>query len=154
MGRKGSVSAKPPIECSPFPEILRLDVGAALLRAKYDDFRQSFNGQIVNFRGFVPTNVPQQTANVWATWRFAPQWEARAGLQYVGKTYGDTLDYTVRSRYAVLNASLDYKATENIKFSLRGFNLTDAVYATTGSYVTQYILGQPRRFELALNVRY
>ena len=60
----------------------------------------------------------------------------------------------MRSRYAVLNASLDYKATDNIKFSLRGFNLTDAVYAQTGAYVTQVNLGQPRRFEFALNVRY
>ena len=49
---------------------------------------------------------------------------------------------------------MDYKVTENIKFSVRGFNLTDAIYAQTGAYVTQFNLGQPRRFEFALNARY
>lgn len=138
------------------PEILRFDINAAILRAKYDDFVQSFNTQFkyVNYRGFVPTNVPQQTANVWATWRFLPQWEARAGLQYVGKTYGDFLNYTVRPAYTVLNGSVDYKMTDNVKFSLRGFNLTNAAYAQTGAYVSQFNLGQPRRVEFALNVRY
>ncbi len=154
VGAQSSRGIEVSIAAWAIPETLRIEANAAILRAKYDDFRQVFNSQQVNFRGFVPTNVPQQTANVWATWLFAPQWEARAGLQYVGKTYGDSLNFTTRSRYAVLNGSLDYKATENIKFSIRGFNLANAVYATSGPYVTQVILGQPRRFELALNVRY
>ena len=153
VGGQSSRGVELSVSAWAIPEILRFDLNAAILRAKYDDFRQSFAGQAVNYRGFVPTNVPQQTANLWATWRFLPQWEARAGLQYVGKTYGDNLNYTVRSRYAVLNASLDYKVTENVKFSLRGFNLTDAIYAQSGS-ASQVILGQPRRFEFALNVRY
>lgn len=136
------------------PEIFRVNVAAAILRAKYDDFRQTFAGQIVNYRGFVPTNVPQQTANVWATWRVTPEWEARAGLQYVGKVYSDSINYTARSRFAVLDASIDYKPTDWMKFSLRGFNLTNASYATAAPYVTQVVLGQPRHFELAMNVRW
>ena len=154
VGEQSSRGIEAAITAWVVPDVFRLDVNGAILRAKYDDFRQSFAGQIVNFRGFIPTNVPQQTANVWATWRFLPQWEARAGVQYVGKTYGDFLNYTVRSRYAVLNASIDYKVTDNVKFSLRGFNLTDALYVPTGSYVTQAIIGQPRRVELAATVRW
>ena len=154
VGRQSSRGVEVAVTAWLVPEVLRIDANAAILRAKYDDFRQSFAGQIVNYRGFVPVNVPQQVSNVWATWRVLPQWEARAGVQYVGKTYGDNLNFTVRSRYAVLNASLDYKVTENVKFSLRGFNLTDAIYVPTGSYVTQAIVGQPRRVELAASVRW
>ena len=154
VGAQSSRGVELSIAAWAIPDVLRFDFNTAILRAKYDDFRQVFNGQQVNYRGFVPTNVPQQTANAWVTWRFAPQWEARAGLQYVGKTYGDSLNFTTRSRYATLDASIDYKPTDFMKLSLRGFNMTNAIYATSGPYVSQVILGQPRRFELALNVRY
>ena len=67
----------------------RIDANTAWLRAKYDDFTQLLNGQIVNFAGNVPVNVPQQVSNIWLTWAFAPQWSVNAGVQIVGKTFAD-----------------------------------------------------------------
>ena len=33
-------------------------------------------GQVVNYAGNVPANVPQVVSNIWATWAFAPGWSA------------------------------------------------------------------------------
>ena len=59
----------------------RIDANTAFLRAKYDDFVQAVGSRSVNYAGNVPVNVPQNVSNIWATWAFAPNWSANAGVQ-------------------------------------------------------------------------
>ena len=59
----------------------RIDANTAVLRAKYDDFVQAVGTTAVNYAGNVPVNVPQNVSNIWATWAFAPNWSANAGVQ-------------------------------------------------------------------------
>ena len=134
-------------------EGVRVDVNGALLRARYDDFAQSVSGRAVSYAGNVPTGVPERTANVWANWAFLPGWEARAGLQYVGRTYANAANTSVRPAYTVVNAGLDYRPTDNTKLSLRAFNLFDEVYAMAGG-TTSWVLGRPRSAELAFSMTF
>lgn len=134
-------------------EGVRVDVNGALLRAKYEDFTQTMSGRAVSYAGNVPTGVPERTANAWASWAFLPGWEARAGVQYVGKTYADAANTSVRPSYTVVNAGLDYRPTDNSKLSLRAFNLFDEVYAVAGG-TTSWVLGRPRSAELAFSMTF
>ncbi|KAA0677919.1 TonB-dependent siderophore receptor [Roseomonas genomospecies 6] len=134
-------------------EGVRVDVNGALLRAKYDDFSQTVSGRAVSYVGNVPAGVPERTANAWASWAFLPGWEARAGVQYVGKTYADAANTAVRPAYTVVNAGLDYRPTANTKLSLRAFNLFDEVYAVSGG-TTSWVLGRPRSAELAFSMTF
>ena len=134
-------------------EGVRVDVNGALLQAKYDDFTQTVSGRAVSYAGNVPTGVPERTANIWGSWAFLPGWEARAGVQYVGKTYADAANTSVRPAYTVVNAGLDYRPTDNTKLSLRAYNLFDEVYAVAGG-TTSWVLGRPRSAELAFSMTF
>lgn len=132
----------------------RIDANFAVLRAKYDNFSQSVGGKIVSYSGNVPINVPQQVSNIWATWNFAPNWSANAGVQIVGRTYTDIANTQARSSYAVVNAGLRWKPDERTTFSLRIYNLFDKVYATSAASTGQWTLGMPRTAELSYNVTF
>ncbi|QCI69518.1 TonB-dependent receptor [Phreatobacter stygius] len=131
----------------------RVEGNLALLRAQYDNFRQSVGGVAVSYRGNQPQNVPNQVANLWLSWAFAPRMEARAGVQYVGPTFGDFANTARRPGYALVNASIDYQVTDKSRLSLRGYNLFDQVYAVTGSS-TMWLLGRPRTVELSYAVTF
>ncbi|MEH3146651.1 MAG: TonB-dependent siderophore receptor [Methylobacterium frigidaeris] len=131
----------------------RVEGNLALLHAQYDRFAQSVGGVAVSFAGNQPQNVPELVGNLWLTWAFAPRWEARAGVQVVGETYGDFANTARRDPYAVLNATLDYRVTDTSRLSLRAYNLTDETYAITGS-TTAWLLGRPRSFEVAYSVAF
>jgi iron complex outermembrane receptor protein len=136
-----------------FAESWRVDANLAVLRAKYDNYTQAAGGASVSFAGRVPTNIPQQVGNLWVNWGFAPGWEARVGLQAVGKRYGDAANTALQPAYALLNAMIEWKMTQQASMTLRGYNLTDKIYATSGN-TTAWVLGPSRTFELALNVKF
>ncbi|MGJ4889874.1 TonB-dependent receptor [Bradyrhizobium sp. HKCCYLRH3099] len=131
----------------------RVDASTALLRARYDDFVQSVGGVAVNYAGNVPVNVPQTVSNIWATWAFAPNWSANAGVQVVGRTFADNANTLARPAYGVVNAGVQWKPDANTTVSFRVFNLFDAIYATSGG-TTQWLLGPPRTAQLAVNVKF
>lgn len=134
-------------------EGVRLDLNGAWLRAEYDDYTQTVGGRSVDYAGNVPTGVPERVANAWLSWAFLPDWEARAGVQYVGKTYADAANTSVRPSYTVVNAGLDFRPTETTRISLRGINLFDEVYAVTGG-TNSWVLGRPRSVELAVAISF
>jgi len=134
-------------------DTLRLDGNVALLRAQYEDFTQPGENGLVSYKGKRPINVPNQVANLWATWAFWPRWQARVGVQYVGAVYNDYANSSKRPDYMLLNASIDYRITDRSRLSLRGYNLTDKVYATSGS-TDQLFLGRPRTVEVAYSVNF
>lgn len=132
----------------------RVDANTAFLRAKYDNFVQDVGGVAVNFAGNVPTNVPQNVSNIWATWAFAPDWSANAGVQIVGKTFADNANTLEMPAYTLVNAGLQWKPHVNTTVSLRVYNLFDKIYATSSYSDNQWILGMPRTAQLAVNVKF
>ena len=128
----------------------RIDANTAFLEAKYDDFLQASG---VNFAGNVPVNVPLNVSNIWATWAFAPNWSANAGIQIVGKTWADAANTLTRPAYNVVNAGVQWKPDVNTTVSLRVYNLFDEIYATGGG-TNSWILGMPRTAQLAVNVKF
>jgi iron complex outermembrane receptor protein len=131
----------------------RIDANTAYLRAKYDDFVQAVGNTSVNYAGNVPVNVPQTVSNIWATWAFAPNWSANAGVQIVGKTYADNANTVTRPAYNIVNAGVQWKPDPNTTVSFRVYNLFDEIYTTSGG-TTQWLLGMPRTAQLAVNVRF
>ncbi|WNV07572.1 TonB-dependent siderophore receptor [Tardiphaga sp. 709] len=129
----------------------RIDANTAFLRAKYDDFLQPSG---VNFAGNVPVSVPQNVSNIWATWGFAPNWSANAGVQIVGKTFADSANTLEMPSYTLVNAGLQWKPDVNTTVSLRVYNLFDKIYATSSYSDNQWILGMPRTAQLAVNVKF
>ena len=131
----------------------RIDANTAFLRAKYDDFVQSVGGVAVNYAGNVPVNIPQNVSNIWATWAFAPNWSANAGVQIVGKTYADNANTVTRPAYNIVNAGVQWKPDLHTTVSFRIYNLFDEVYTTSGG-TTQWLLGMPRTAQLGVNVKF
>ncbi len=131
----------------------RIDANTTFLRAKYDDNLQPVGNSFVNYAGNVPTNVPQNISNIWATWAFAPNWSANAGVQIVGKRYADIANTVEMPAYNVVNAGVQWKPDLNTTVSFRVYNLFDTVYATSGN-ATQWLLGMPRTAQLAVNVKF
>ena len=136
-------------------DALRVNANLAVLRARYDTFvGTNAAGQTQSFAGDVPMNVPQQVANVFLAYDFAPRWELRAGVQYVGRIYGDDGDTVPLHPWAVLNTQLEYRLSRDLSVTGRVYNLLDNVYATSAYSNTQAILGTPRTFEVAANYRF
>ncbi|SDV51197.1 TonB-dependent receptor [Chitinasiproducens palmae] len=133
----------------------RVDANLALLRARYDDFVDSSGGAAVSRAGNVPTDVPQQLANVWVSWRFAPQWTSTAGLRYVGRRFADNANTLSMGSYATVDASVAWRWRPDTTVTARVYNLFDKRYAQTAYYnATQWLLGNDRRVELVLDHRF
>ncbi|MFY3707221.1 TonB-dependent receptor [Achromobacter dolens] len=133
----------------------RVDLNAAVLRARYDDFSESANGVAVSRAGNVPTDVPERVANAWVSWKFAPQWTASAGLRYVGRRFADAANRLEMAGYTTTNLALQWEPRRDLTLALRAFNVFDRQYAETAYYnQTQWLLGEGRRVELSANYRF
>ncbi|WP_454726585.1 MULTISPECIES: TonB-dependent receptor [Cupriavidus] len=131
---------------------LRVDANGTVLRARYDDFAESVNGALVSRNGNVPTGVPQQAANLWLTWAFAPQWQAGGGLRYVGRRYTDNANTAAMPSYTVVDAALQWRVSRQTALALRVYNLFNRNYAeAAGNSGGQWLLGRPRAAELSAN---
>ena len=139
----------------------RIDANAAILRARYDNFRylDFATFSVVDYTGKVPILVPQATANLWLSWAFAENWEASAGLQFIGQSYEDFANTVVRPGYALVNLGLRWQPRPDMTVNFRVKNLFDKVYASHLRYDQDYgylqgFLGQPRTFQASLNVKF
>ncbi|MBN2752950.1 MAG: TonB-dependent siderophore receptor [Rhodospirillaceae bacterium] len=133
---------------------LRVSVNGTILDAQYEDFNESVSGASLSRAGNTPKNIPEQLANLWVDWDFAPQWSSRVGLQYVGKRYVDAANTQELGAYTLVNAGLDYAVTDNVKVRMQGYNLFDKVYGVMSNYSNQQILGRPRSFELSVHATF
>ncbi|ACL56406.1 TonB-dependent receptor [Methylobacterium nodulans] len=131
----------------------RIEANTALLQARYDAFSERVKGQVVSYAGNVPKDVPQRVTNVWIAYAFAPGWVARLGLNNVGPVFSDFANTARRPGYTLVNASLDWQVTPDSRLSLRGYNLTDRIYAVSGN-TNSWLLGPPRSVELAYQVTF
>ena len=88
--------------------------------------------------GNTPTGVPERTASIWTAWRFLPQWQAGFGARYVGERQGNTANTTKLPSYVVLDASLAYDYSRNLKLGLAVKNLADRDYALAGTATARW----------------
>lgn len=121
-----------------------IDANAAFLRARFDDFKELVSGTLVSRDGMKPIDVPERTASIWTTWRFLPQWQLGFGARYVGERQGNTANTTKLPSYVVLDASLVYEHSPNLRFGLSAKNLANRDYALAGTANTSWLLGAPR----------
>ena len=128
---------------------LRYEGNAALLKAQYDEFISGSN----NYSGNRPNNVPEQVMNNWLIWAFLPDWEARVGVQWVGGIYSNDANTIKRPNFTVVNLGLDYHVDDRSTITLRGFNVFDEVYATSGNN-NEWQLAPPRSGELSYRIKY
>jgi len=133
----------------------RVDFNGAILDARYDDYTDTSDGAAVSRRGNVPPDVPERLANLWVSWKFAPQWTASAGLRYVGKRYADSANELEMAAYTTTNLALQWQARRDLSLALRAYNVFDKQYAETAYYnQTQWLLGTGRRVELSASYRF
>jgi iron complex outermembrane receptor protein len=134
---------------------LRLDLNAALLDARYDEFNEVVGGAAVSRAGLTPPGVPEKVANAWVTWAFQPKWEAGVGLRYVGPRQINNANTGQAPSFTVTDGSLRWAARPGTTLALNFYNLFDRTYAQTlyqGN--NQSILGRPRSVELTALLRF
>lgn len=131
---------------------LKVEANLAYADAKYDDFIENVSGAAVSRAGNVPNNVPAVVANAWLTYRVSPKWELGVDARYVSKRYGNTANTLYDGAYTLLGAYAQFNFSDRTSLTARVRNATDKLYAT--SVGSQFYLGAPRTFELALQARF
>jgi len=127
----------------------RIDANAAVLTAKFDEFgEEDDDGTVVSRNGLRPPAVPEQAANLWVSWAMTDQWNARAGLRYVGKRFTDTANQLELPSYTVIDAGVDWVPTPQLSLTAALRNVTDEIYGVAAYTTQEWILGQPRTAEL------
>ena len=134
-------------------ENLRLEVNATRLNAEFDDFAEAIGGAFVSRNGYTPPNTPEESANLWVTWGFLPEWQMRAGVRYVGEQFADNANARTVDSYTVLDGGVRWNATPKSTFDLRVYNATDLFYAPRGSSTTAWRPADPRSAESHVDVR-
>lgn len=136
-----------------------VDANLAMLRARYDNFNELVGAALVSRNGNTPVNVPERTANLWSSYRFAPKWQAGLGLQYVGVRAANTANTLTLPAYTTVDALLRYEVSRKLNLALSVSNLTDKDYAisgsanSTGTANTRWLLGAPRTVYLTARLK-
>ena len=123
-----------------------------MVSAQYDTFIQNVGGTAVSLAGNRPTNIPAHVANLYLTWDASPTWSTTLDARYVGDRYADVANTQRFNAYTLWGASVSYKVNRRNTLTLRGRNLGDEIYFTSGS--TQVRIGEPRAFELVLQSKF
>jgi iron complex outermembrane receptor protein len=127
----------------------RFEGNYTVLQARFDELIEAGG---VSRDGNRPQLVPRHTANLWGHYRLA-DWQGSLGLRYVGKRFTSNANTTEIPAYTVADASLAWHYDRRTTFRLIARNLTDKVYAAS-SYNSQFILGEPRRFDLVAELKF
>lgn len=130
----------------------RFEGNAAWLQAKYSELNERVGNVAVSRAGKTPQNVPEFVANLWAHHTLG-RLQTSLGLRHVGKSYADNANSLAIPAFTVADASIAWRLDRQTTLRLLGRNLTDKVYATR-TYNSQFILGEPRRFELVAEMRF
>lgn len=137
-------------------DTLSINANGALLEAQYDEFNELVGGVKVSRAGNTPTNVPTKTANAWVSWGFTDLWTANAGIRYVGERNANTANTVKFPDYVVVDASLEWEATDNAVVRFHASNIFDEIYVNGPALFngSSWILGEPRSFGVATHVKF
>lgn len=153
IGRQSSTGLEVALAAEPLRG-WTIDANAAVLRARYDDFNEIVGGQPVSRDGNTPAGVPERTASLWTRYRFLPRWDAGLGVRYVGLRQSNAANTANLPAYTVLDASLAWRQSAALSFTLAVKNLADHDYALSGSGGTRWLLGAPRTVQLTARTRF
>ena len=129
----------------------RLEGNVALLDAKFDAFTDSTGRSLA---GKTPPGVPEQLANLWLTWAFAPEWKARTAARYVGETYSDNTNAFKQPDYMLFDAGVEWAPRKDVGLAFRVYNIFDKIYALNTYGDQQWILGAPRTAMVSTHVKF
>jgi iron complex outermembrane receptor protein len=130
----------------------RFEGNVTRLQAEYTELIERVGGIGVSREGKVPQNVPEFVANLWVHYRFGAV-QTSVGLRHVGKSYANNANSLEVEGYTVADGSIAWKLNSKTTLRALGRNLSDRVYATR-TYNNQFILGEPRRFELVAEMTF
>jgi iron complex outermembrane receptor protein len=131
----------------PLGERLRVEASAAVLDAKFERFDEVVSGVAVSRRGNDPVAVPERIGTLWTYFSASQNLELGLGLRGVGASAANTANTLYLPGYATVDALLRYDAPIG-RISLRLRNLDDRIYATRPYGAGQFMLGEPRWYEL------
>ncbi|MDU9404936.1 TonB-dependent receptor [Pseudomonas sp. zfem004] len=134
------------------PKLLA-EANYAYVHARYDEFNEAVAGKSVSREGNAPVNVPANVGNLWLTYSFTPDWSAGVDARYVDSVYADNANTLKAPAYTLYGAFARYRVDAHTTLTARVRNLTDEVYAKQ-AYNTQYYMGDPRTFEVAMDMRF
>ncbi len=134
-------------------ERITLDLNAAVLRAKFENFDEQIGGELISREGNTPVNVPERMASIYAQYAFSETWRFGGGARYVGRRFSDTANERRIPDYVLADAFVSYAWTEDAALTLRVRNLFNERWVVqpynSGS---QWALGDPRSFELSARI--
>jgi len=125
---------------------LSLSANASLIRAEYDEFSETVNGQVVSRAGNKPTNVPRRTANLWLNKAVSDYLDAGIGLRYVDERYTNTANTAKIPGYTVFDANVGWNLAPDVRLGLQVNNLFDRDYVRAAQNTQQWLIGEPRSF--------
>ncbi len=128
---------------------LTASANVAFVDARYDEY---FEGG-VSYKDKTPRSVPKRVANLWLVYEPTPVWELGVGTRYVDSVYANSANTQKLPSYTLFDAFAAYSVNAHLDVTVRGRNLSDKVYAYTGSR-TQYYVAEPRSVELSLDLKY
>ena len=132
-------------------DVLTIEANGSVLKAKFDSFTANVGGKPTSLAGYRPALVPNETGNLWLTWKVAPAWRARFGLQYVGDRFADNTNLVPVPGYTVSNLGLEWRISPGVRLDGRVNNLFNTVYAPYAT-TTQWLIGSPRSITATLDL--
>jgi iron complex outermembrane receptor protein len=129
----------------------KFDANAAFVRARLDDYTEG--NPPVSYAGNVPQFVPKYIVNLGLRYSPFESWEFGAWLRHVDSVFINNANTQKLPAYTTVDVSAVYKYNQNVEFTARIRNLTDALYATW-SGPTQAYIAEPRTFEISARARF
>ena len=101
--------------------------------------------------GEVPQDVPETTWNAGFAWEASNDIRLVADARFVDDR---SLGSTVMPSYTVLDASLHYAVNDDLNLILKAENLSDELYAFGSYWSGTWLVGKPRTFSIAADLRF
>ncbi len=149
-GRQSSTGVELAVTTNVTPAF-RIDANAVLLKAQFDELIEAGG---IDRTGNVPTNVPERSAGIWATYRFIDYpLVVSAGVRGQGRYFANNANTVRIGGYALLDAQASWRVG-NGDVTVRGKNLTNRFYVDWGLTANQVMIGMPRVVEAAYQFRF
>lgn len=149
-GSVSSTGVELAVSASPTPA-LRIDANVSLLKAQFDTLMEAGG---LNRAGNVPTNVPERTAGVWATYRFSSTpLSLSGGVRGQGRYFGNNANTLRLKGYTLVDAQAAWRVGPG-QVIVRGKNLTDQFVAEWALSANQVMVGAPRTFDASYQLRF
>jgi iron complex outermembrane receptor protein len=149
-GRQSSTGVEITVSANP-TAALRLDANASIMTAQFDQLIEAGG---IDRSGNVPTNVPERSAGVWATYRFTA-WPLTigAGVRGQGRSFANNANTVRVAGYRLLDAQAGWRVGPG-EITVRGKNLGNRFYVDWAPTANQVLIGTRRVVEASYQFRF